>query len=121
VSHNAIEHHKAYEYISFVINSGNTITSTANVKLCVEGQVGEKVATGDGPVDACFKAIDKIVKLNVHLENYTIQSVSEGVDALGEVSVKISTNGKFIMGRGLSTDIIEASIKAYLNAINKIV
>ncbi|MFZ2537910.1 MAG: 2-isopropylmalate synthase, partial [Oscillospiraceae bacterium] len=121
VSHNAVEHHKAYEYIGFVINSGNTITSTANVKLSVEGQVVEKVATGDGPVDACFKAIDKIVKLNVNLENYTIQSVTEGVDALGEVSVKISTDGKFIMGRGLSTDIIEASIKAYLNAINKIV
>ena len=121
VIHNAIEHHKAYEYISFVINSGNTITSTANVKLCVEGKECEKVATGDGPVDACFKAIHKIVKLDVHLENYTIQSVSEGVDALGEVSVKISIDGKFIMGRGLSTDIIEASIKAYLNAINKIV
>lgn len=120
VSHIAVQHHRAYEYISFVINSGNTITSTANVKLLIDGEEKEKVATGDGPVDACFKAIDKIVKLDIHLENYTIQSVTEGVDALGEVSVKISHGGAFIMGRGLSTDIIEASIKAYLNAINKI-
>lgn len=120
VSHNATQHHKAFKYIGFVINSGSTITSTANVKLFVEDEEIEKVATGDGPVDACFKAIDKIVKCNVHLENYTIQSVTEGMDALGEVVVKIKFGESTITGRGLSTDIIEASIKAYLNAINKL-
>lgn len=120
VSHSGVQHHRTVEYISFVINSGNTITSTAVVKLSVEGEERERVATGDGPVDACFKAIDKIVKQDVHLENYTIQSVTEGMDALGEVVVKIKYGPNVIMGRGLSTDIIEASIKAYLNAINKI-
>lgn len=120
VSHNATQLHKSYEYISFVINSGNTITSTANVKLSVDGEAIEKVATGDGPVDACFKAINKIVKLNVRLDNYTIQSVTEGVDALGEVVVRVRSPKGVITGRGLSTDIIEASIKAYLNAINKL-
>lgn len=120
VSHNAKEMPKAYEYISFVINSGSTITSTANVKLLVKGEKIEKVAVGDGPVDACFKAIDKIVKLDVHLDNYLIQSITEGVDALGEVVVKINHQNTTLIGRGLSTDIIEASIKAYLNAINKV-
>lgn len=121
VSHNSDHRHqKSIEYVSFVINSGNTITSTANVKLSVEGDYVEKVATGDGPVDACFKAIDKIAKKNVTLENYTIQSVTEGMDALGEVVVKIKWENSIITGRGLSTDIIEASIKAYLNAVNKI-
>lgn len=121
VSHAASQSHKAYQYISFVINSGNTITSTANVKLsCGDGDERERVATGDGPVDACFKAIDKIVKLDAHLENYTIQSVTEGMDALGEVVVKIKAGSNSITGRGLSTDIIEASIKAYLNALNKV-
>lgn len=120
VSHNGSQIQKAYEYVSFVINSGNTITSTAVVKLKILNNEIEKVATGDGPVDACFKAINKIVKQNIHLENYTIQSITEGVDALGEVIVKISCNKGIITGRGLSTDIIEASIKAYLNAINKL-
>lgn len=120
VSHNATQMHKTFSYISFVINSGNTITSTANVKLKAGDVEIEKVATGDGPVDACFKAINKIVKLDVHLENYTIQSITEGVDALGEVVVKVRSPKGMITGRGLSTDIIEASIKAYLNAINKI-
>ncbi|WP_373889736.1 2-isopropylmalate synthase [Paludicola sp. MB14-C6] len=120
VSENATTMQKAYEYISFVINSGNTITSTANVKLLVGEEEIEKVAVGDGPVDACFRAINKIVKKEIHLENYTIQSVTDGVDALGEVVVKVRSKHGMITGRGLSTDIIEASIKAYLNAINKI-
>lgn len=107
-------------YVGFVINSGNTITSTANVRLVVDGVEIEKVAVGDGPIDACFKAIDSIVNLDVLLQNYTIQSVTDGVDALGEVVVKIIHNHKILTGRGLSTDIIEASIKAYLNALNKI-
>lgn len=120
ISHTAAQSHKAVKYISYVINSGNTITSTAVVKLSVEGEIKEKVATGEGPIDACFKAIDKIVKQNISLENYTIQSVTEGVDALGEVSVQIKKGDTTVIGRGLSTDIIESSVKAYLNAINKI-
>lgn len=111
---------KAFSYVSFVINSGNTITSTANVKLLVDGEEIEHVETGDGPVDACFKAIDKIVQCDIHLQNYTIQSVTDGFDALGEVVVKVLSPSGVITGRGLSTDIIEASIKAYLNAINKL-
>jgi 2-isopropylmalate synthase len=78
------------------------------------------VSTGDGPVDACYKAIDKITGSSGKLLDYQIRSVTGGKDALGEVSVKISFKGKVVSGRGASTDIIEASIKAYINAVNKI-
>jgi 2-isopropylmalate synthase len=82
----------------------------------------EEVSTGDGPIDAAYNAIDKIVKIGDHsLEDYAIHSISDGKDALGEVIVKIKYGGKVVTGRGLSTDIIESSILAYLNGINKII
>ena len=106
---------------SFVINSGNTITATAIVSLNKEGKTQERVATGSGPIDASFKAIDKIVGKQLELEDYQISAVSEGEDALGDARVVLKgENGRKFLGRGLSTDIIEASIKAYVNAINKI-
>ncbi|MDP3142449.1 MAG: alpha-isopropylmalate synthase regulatory domain-containing protein, partial [Candidatus Omnitrophota bacterium] len=73
----------------------------------------------DGPVDACYKAIDKIAKIKGELFDYSIQSVTRGKDALGEVNVKVRLKNKEISGRAATTDIIEASIRAYLNAINK--
>jgi 2-isopropylmalate synthase len=103
----------------FVINSGNTITATATVHLETAEFPKEAVSTGDGPIDAAFKAIDQIVGIEFQLDTFTINAVSEGKDAQGEVIVKIAKNGQLYTGRGLSTDIIEASIKAYLNAINK--
>jgi 2-isopropylmalate synthase len=103
----------------FVINSGNAITATAVIKLLKDDKVFEKVSRGEGPIDASFKAIEKIVGISMQLEDYQLRSVSEGEDALGDALVKISTEyGKFT-GRGLSTDVIEASIKAYINAVNK--
>ena len=80
----------------------------------------EATSTGDGPVDACYKAIDKMTGSVGKLLDYQIRSVTGGKDALGEVSVKISFKGRIVSGRGASTDIIEASIKAYVNAVNKI-
>ena len=76
--------------------------------------------SGDGPVDACYKAIDKIIKTGGELLDYQIRSVTSGKDALGEVSVKIGSKNRVVSGRGASTDIIEASIKAYVNAVNKL-
>lgn len=75
---------------------------------------------GDGPVDACYKAIEKIVKSQARVVHYAIQSVTSGKDAQGEVSVKLMVQGKEVTGRGTSTDIIEASVKAYLFAVNKV-
>lgn len=111
---------KTYSVESFVINSGNSITSTAVLKMNKEGKSIERVSTGDGPIDAAFKAIQKIVGMNLKLEDYQLESVTEGIDAQGDAIVKISNeSGTSFTGRGLSTDVIEASINAYVNAVNK--
>ncbi len=110
---------QAYTLHSFVVNSGTVISATAVVKLLYQGQEVEHVARGDGPIDAAFQAIDGITQQRFLLKNYSINAVTEGEDALGEVVVKIEKDNRVLTGRGLSTDIIEASIKAYLNAINK--
>ena len=112
---------EAYKLESFVVNSGTVISATAVVKLIRDGEEIEHVARGDGPIDAAFKAIDRIVKVGYQLVNYNIHSVTEGEDAQGEVVVKLKKGDHTVTGRGLSTDIFEASIKAYLNAVNKII
>ncbi|MDD3192391.1 MAG: 2-isopropylmalate synthase [Oscillospiraceae bacterium] len=119
VSSNRYQIPETYTLDSFVVNSGTVISATAVVKLMKDGESKEHVARGEGPIDAAFKAIDRIVKQGFPLKNYSIQSVTEGEDALGEVVVKILKDDETITGRGLSTDIIEASIRAYVNAINK--
>lgn len=106
--------------VRYVINSGNTITSTATVLLQNGNGQQERVATGDGPVDASFNAIKKYVNLDIKLEDYSLQAITEGTDALGEAIVKISYDGMTHLGRGLSTDIVESSINAYLGAVNKV-
>lgn len=115
ISKEAVQVPKTYCLDSFVINSGNTITSTAVIKMVKDGKVIEKVSRGEGPIDASFKSIEKIVGMDFNLEDYQIQSVTEGEDALGDAMVKISdVDGNIFTGRGLSTDIIEASIHAYI-------
>jgi 2-isopropylmalate synthase len=112
---------KTFMLDSFVINSGNAITATAVVKMTREGRQIEKVARGDGPIDAAFRAIGKIVGRQLELDDFQISSVSEGEDALGDARVVIKGEaGRAYAGRGLSTDVIEASIKAYINAVNKL-
>ncbi len=108
-----------YEFDSFVINSGNKMTATAVVKLIHDGQTVEEAATGDGPVDAAFNAIERCIGESFTLEDYIVRSVTGGKDAQGEVVVKLSKDEKNVKGRGLSTDIVEASVKAYIDAINR--
>jgi 2-isopropylmalate synthase len=105
----------------FVINSGNTITSTASVMIRSAAGIIEEVASGDGPIDAAFKAIEKIVGKTLKLEDYSLNSITEGEDALGDATVKLRENGNVYIGRGLSTDVIEASVRAYVNAVNKMI
>lgn len=93
---------------------------SAEIKLSYEGALREAVSTGDGPVDACYKAIEKIVRSDAKLIHYGLQSVTGGKDALGEVLVKLEIGGREVTGRGTSTDIIEASVRAYLFAVNKV-
>jgi len=81
----------------------------------------KKSSFGDGPVDACYKAIDAITGLKCRLLDYSLKSITGGKDALGEVTVRIKSNKDEVSGRGTSTDIIEASAKAYVNAVNRLI
>ncbi|TJX14435.1 2-isopropylmalate synthase [Tissierella creatinini] len=109
-----------YKLVRFVINSGNTITTTASVVLNKEGQDIEGIAVAGGPVDAAIRAIDKCLDIEVELADYSIQSVTEGTDALGYSIIKIRYKDHNYIGKGMSINIVEASIKAYLNAVNSI-
>ena len=110
----------AYKLEYFDVHTSNS-TSTCVVKMSREGKSVEKVSLGDGPINAAYNAINKIVgNLNIVLENYDIHSVSDGNDALGEVTVRLKIGERSITGRGLSTNIIESSILAYINGINKL-
>ena len=103
----------------FIINSGSTITSTSAVRLAgADGHREERVATGDGPIDASFKAIDKMVGAGPVLEDFSVDSVTGGKDAQGEARVRIRSGGRIYNGHGISTDVIEASVRAYVDAIN---
>ncbi len=104
----------------FYIVSGDNIKPSATINIKFKGKQIESSSIGDGPVDACYKAIDKVIKMGGKLLDYQVKSVTGGKDALGEVSVKIGRKGSVVSGRGASTDIIEASIKAYVNAVNKL-
>lgn len=111
-----------YTLESFLISTGNTVPSMAVVTLKNnEGQEVKKVSLGDGPIDAAFNAIDSIVGMEYNLKEYSIEAVTGGKDALGEVKVKIQKGEKVFVGNGLSTDTIEASLLAYINAINNMI
>lgn len=102
-----------------LVTSGTNVAPQVKIVLESKGKSFSKESSGDGPVDACYKAIEAVAKCKTKLLEYGIQSVTQGKDALGEVTVKASVDGKNVIGHGASTDIIEASAKAYLNAINK--
>ena len=111
----------AYKLVSFVINCGNVIASIAHVRLERDGQTFDGICSGDGPIDAAFKAIEQIIGHHYELDDFQIQSVTEGREAVGSAIVKLRSEGKLYSGKGVSTDIIGASIRAYVNALNKIV
>ncbi|MFA5310845.1 MAG: 2-isopropylmalate synthase [Candidatus Omnitrophota bacterium] len=106
--------------ISFEITSGTKINPRANVFLSKKGKAVSGVSCGDGPVDAVFKAIDKITGYNAKLDDFRLEAVTAGKDALGQASLKLKIKNKILSGRGASTDIIEAAIRAYLDAINRL-
>ena len=109
-----------YKLDWFAVTTSNFTTSTSTVCLRLGDEKFENVCLGDGPVDAAFQAIDGIINPPEHtFDIYTINSISEGKDTLGDVTVKLSAENRTFVGRGLSTDIIEASIIAYINAANK--
>ena len=104
-----------------MINNGNIISATAHLQLEKDGRILEGIGLGDGPIDASFLAIEQIVGHHYELDDFQIQAITEGHEAMGESVVKLRSGGRLFSGRGISTDIIGASIRAYINALNKIV
>ena len=104
----------------FHISTGSKTVPTATIKLRVDDVIMEESATGDGPVDAVFKAIEKATKLEPELAKLLISPVTEGKDALAEASVTLNLNGKRVVGKGSSTDIIEASALSFIDALNRL-
>lgn len=120
ISEQIVKIEKTYDLEYFQIFNGNTMIPTATVRIRRDDEIIEIASCGDGPVDATFKAIDKAIGMEVNLVDYTIKSITSGKEALGEVIVKISKDNSIYIGRAVSVDIMEASAKAYINALNKI-
>src|SRR5579863_1559634 len=102
------------------IYSGTSAIPTATVRIRINEELREGAAIGDGPVDAVCKAISQVTKTTAKLDRYEIRAVTSGTEALGEVTVQLDDNGRRVMGRGVSTDVIEASAKAFIDGINKL-
>ena len=121
VASSAMQVPSTYKLDTYVITSGNTISATAHIKLLKNGQPVEGVYIGDGSIDAAFQAIEKITGCHYELDDFQLQAVTEGREAMGQTVVKLRSGGKVYSGRGISTDIVGAGIGAYLSALNKII
>jgi 2-isopropylmalate synthase len=109
-----------YTLKSFVINSGNIITSMAHVVLLKNDEEVQGFSMGDGPIDAAFLSIENIVGRHFELDDFQITAVTEGREAVASGIVRLRSNGKLYSGKGISTDVIGAGIRAYVDALNKI-
>ena len=114
-----VEHVFELQYL--LVTCGTGTLPTASVKIRTKDETVQAAACGDGPVDAAYQAIRDATGLSPKLKSYSIRAVTGGKEALGEATVKITEDGLIHVGRGVSTDIIEASAKAYVDAINRMV
>jgi 2-isopropylmalate synthase len=112
---------QTYELQYLHVSCGTGTLPTASVRIKTKGETRQAAACGDGPVDAAYEAIREATGQSPELENYSIRAVTGGKEALGEATVKIRDDSRSYAGRGISTDIIEASAKAYVDAINRMV
>jgi 2-isopropylmalate synthase len=111
---------ETYQLDYLHIYSGTSAIPTATVRLRFGGETHEGAAIGDGPVDATCKAISQVTRTSARLEKYEIRAVTSGTEAMGEVTVQLEDGGRKVLGRGASTDVIEASAKAYIDGLNKL-
>lgn len=121
IASTALQVPATYHLVSYVVNSGNIINASAQITLSKGEKTMQGVSIGDGPIDAAFLAVEQIIGHHYELDDFQIQSVTEGKEAMGSAIVKLRSDGKLYSGNGISTDIIGASIRAYINAVNKIV
>ena len=110
-----------YQLDNYVINSGNIISASAQITLSANGKSLHGVAIGDGPIDAAFRALENVIGHRYELDDFKIQAITEGQEAVGSALIRLRSAGKLYSGNGVSTDILGAAIRAYLNAVNKIV
>jgi 2-isopropylmalate synthase len=111
---------EVYQLEYLHIYSGTSAIPTATVRVRANGEVRQGAAVGDGPVDAVCRAISQVTGARARLERYEIRAVTSGTEAMGEVTVKLEENGQKVVGRGASTDVIEASAKAYIDCLNQL-
>lgn len=109
-----------FKLIYLNVVAGNVTVPTATVQLEVDGKLIQEAGFGDGPVDATFKTIKKITRTRSHLLQFAINAITSGTEAQGEVTVRLEEKGQTVIGQGADTDVIVASAKAYINALNKI-
>ncbi len=121
IASSAMQAPSTYHLENFVTNCSNTTSSMTQIVLKKDGETLSGVATGDGPVDSAFRAIEQAVGFHYELDDFQIHSVTQGKEALGSAVVRLIEKGKLYSGNGLSADIVGASIRAYINALNKIV
>ena len=121
IASSAMQVPPTYKLDTYVITSGNNISATAHIKLEKNGGFVEGVYIGDGSIDAAFQAIENITGCHYELDDFQLQAVTEGREAMGQTVVKLRSGGKVYSGSGISTDIVGAGIRAYLSALNKII
>ncbi|MCX7913971.1 MAG: 2-isopropylmalate synthase [Thermodesulfovibrionales bacterium] len=120
ISTEIIKTKEIYKLVDMSVTCGINVKPKASVKLKVDNEIIEAVDTGDGPVDATYKAIATITRTKSKLLKFEVKGITGGTDALGEVTVTLEEDGKKVRGLGADTDIIVASAKAYVNALNKL-
>jgi len=121
IASTAMQVPSTYHLVNYVVNSGNIIPATANVTLEKDGEKFTGVSTGDGPIDAAFHAIEQVIGHHYELDDFQVHAVTKGREAVGSSLIRLRANGKLYPGNGVSTDIVGACIRAYINALNKIV
>lgn len=121
IASHAMQVPTAYVLEGYVISASSSLGATSHVKLSYNGKQMDGISAGDGPIDASYLAIERCIGSKCELDDFQIRAVTEGREAMGEAITKLRYNGKLYSGRGISTDITEASIEAYINALNKIV
>lgn len=121
IASTAMQVPSTFHLVSYVVNSSNVISTTANITLEKDGKQMSGVSTGDGPIDASFQAIEHIIGHHYELDDLNVQAVTKGREAVGSAIVRLRAGGKIYSGNGVSTDIVGACIRAFVNALNKIV
>ena len=121
IASSAMQAPSTYHFETYTTTSSNVASSMSQVTLKCNDEIISGVANGDGPIDSAFRAIEQCVGHHYELDDFQVQSVTEGKEALGSALVRLRNNGKLYSGNGTSTDIVAASIRAYINALNKIV